>query len=535
MIIGEAPGAEEVMRGIPFIGASGQELDRMLKEAGIMRSECFVTNVCRVRPPGNDINLFIAKAKKDRTEEHVQIRNKWVLPCIAEGIEKLKQEITMCRPNVIIALGNLSLWALTGNWGVVSWRGSELEADLPLSLEYRPKVIPTYHPAAVLYQWAWRPIAVHDLRKVKKESATKEIFRHDYKFLIRPTFGEAIATIDKIQKEVESHPFKLAVDIETRSAQIACIGFAWSIDEGICIPLLDTKKEKGYWEFEEELEIMWRLYKLLTHRNCHVIGQNFSYDIQYFYRQLCYMPNLVRDTMLCQHVLFSNLPKGLGFLSSMYCEHHLFWKDEGKTWDEGTGEEQLWRYNVKDCCATYEIDTEQQKLVDKMGMREVHDFQQELFHPVVETMNRGVRIDLTKRTEFAQALLSEIEATQNWINQAVGFELNVRSPLQMQNYFYGTLKQKPVRSRKTGNTTCDDEALNKISEREPLLKTLIGKIGDLRSLGVFYSTFVNAPLDVDQRMRCSFNIAGTETFRFSSSENAFGSGMNMQNIPKGDD
>ena len=55
----------------------------------------------------------------------------------------------------------------------------------------------------------------------------------------------------------------------------------------------------------------------------------------------------------------------------------------------------------------------------------------------------------------------------------------------------------------------------------------------MRSLGVFLSTFVNAPLDVDGRMRCSFNIAGTETYRFSSSKNAFGSGMNMQNIPKG--
>jgi len=75
--------------------------------------------------------------------------------------------------------------------------------------------------------------------------------------------------------------------------------------------------------------------------------------------------------------------------------------------------------------------------------------------------------------------------------------------------------------------------LRKIAEREPLLLPITRKIAELRSLGVFLSTFVNAPLDIDSRMRCSFNIAGTETYRFSSSKNAFNSGLNLQNIPKG--
>ena len=65
MIVGEAPGEEEIRRGEPFCGASGSELNKMLGEAGISRGECFVTNVSRERPPKNDINLFIAKAKKE--------------------------------------------------------------------------------------------------------------------------------------------------------------------------------------------------------------------------------------------------------------------------------------------------------------------------------------------------------------------------------------------------------------------------------------------------------------------------------------
>jgi DNA polymerase-1 len=105
----------------------------------------------------------------------------------------------------------------------------------------------------------------------------------------------------------------------------------------------------------------------------------------------------------------------------------------------------------------------------------------------------------------------------------------------MQTLLYGDFKLRPIFNRKTGGVSCDAEALGKLAEREPLLLPLTRKISEIRSLGVFYSTFVMAPPDIDDRMRCSFNIAGAETFRFSSSEDAFGSGMNLQNIPKGGD
>src|SRR6266850_3125889 len=150
MLVGEAPGAQEEAEGIPFVGESGKELNRMLQEAGITRSECFVTNVCRVRPPGNDINHFIAKAKKDRTDAHKELIGRWVLPCIVEGITLLNKEISMVQPNIIVALGNTPLWALTGLSGITRWRGSMLYSS---THETPRKVIPTIHPAAVLREW----------------------------------------------------------------------------------------------------------------------------------------------------------------------------------------------------------------------------------------------------------------------------------------------------------------------------------------------------------------------------------------------
>ena len=533
MIVGDAPGETEVAKSMPFVGYSGQELSKMLQEAGIIRSGCFLTTVVRIAAPGNDVEAFLAKKKSDITPAHRPLRDKHALPAVHDGLDLLKREIELCRPTVIIALGNLAMWALTGQWGVTSWRGSILRCDLSLSLDYEVKVIPTYTPSSIFRQWSWRQICIQDLRRAKKEAASRGIIRPDYNFVIRPDYTTAVSVLSQLISQVRSRPGKIAVDIETRAGHTACVGLAWSRLDAICIPLMCTERAEGYWSREEETQLITALYELLTHENCHVIGQNFSYDAQYFWREFHFLPNLKRDTMLAQHVMFSNLPKGLDFLSSMYCEHHVYWKDDGKTWDEKTGEDQLWRYNCQDAVITFEVDDVQQVMIDKMGLREVHDFQQELFWPVLETMNRGLRVDIGKRAGFAVELHEAILAREQWLAEALGHPINIKSPVQMKDLFYTALAQKPIINRKTGSPSCDDEALRRLAEREPLLLPLTSKISELRSLGVFLSTFINAPLDIDGRMRCSFNIAGTETYRFSSSTNAFGSGLNLQNIPKG--
>lgn len=535
MIVGEAPGEQEEVKGMPFVGYSGQELDKMLAEAGISRSTCFVTNVIRVRPPGNDLSLFIAERKKDVTPKHALVRDKMCLPVVWEGIDLLKREIEMCRPHVIIAVGNVSMWALTGKWGITSWRGSALQCDLPLGLDYKPKVLPTYHPAAILRQWSWRQIMVHDLRRAKVHSESREYLPRDYAFIIRPDYDTANAALFHLWQRLEAGPVRLAVDLETRAGHIACVGIAWSKSNALCIPLMCTERPDGYWTADEEFKLLHGLRQVLTHPNVEVIGQNFLYDAQYFHRWLMFHPRLRRDTMLSQHVCFSNLPKGLDFLSSMYCEHHIFWKDEGKTWDEKTGEDQLWEYNCKDAVIDFEVDEVLCNIVQSMGLAPVHDFQQRLFWPVLRTMNRGVRPNTKLRSDFALHLMDEIARREQWIIDVIGKPLNPKSPKQMQEFFYGELNLKPILDRKTRAITCNDEALGVLASREPLLRPLIRRITELRSLGVFLSTFVNAPLDSDGRIRCSFNIGGTETYRFSSSKNAFGTGLNLQNIPSGGD
>lgn len=196
-------------------------------------------------------------------------------------------------------------------------------------------------------------------------------------------------------------------------------------------------------------------------------------------------------------------------------------------------EEDRWAYNCEDCVRTVEIGGVTTNIVHALGLDEVNAFQQELFWPVLEAMLRGVRIDKKVRNEFALELQEELDKREKFFVDVLGHPLNPRSPLQMMRLFYDDFKLPIQIKRGTGKPTLDDDALTKLATREPLVKPLLKAIAEYRSLGVFLSTFVKAPLDLDGRMRCSYNTCGTETYRLASSENAFGSGTNLQNIPKG--
>lgn len=535
MIVGEMPGPEELRMRQPFCGYAGKELDKMLSEAGIYRSQCFITNVLKESPPGDDIGSLIAERKKDITAHHVMLLDKMVMPQMAEAIDFLKREIEMCQPNVIIAVGETALWALTGNSGITKWRSSVIPCALTLNLDYKPKVVPTYSPAYILKQWPERRIMLHDLRRAKVESLSREIKVEDYTFIIRPNFNTVMSVLAQLHTQLEAAiaPMDLAGDLETRAGHIACIGIAWSAREALCIPLMCVEKPEGYWTPDQEFQIIMALKDVLTHSMVSVIGQNFMYDLQYFYRWLFFLPGLKHDTMLAQHSMFSTMRKSLDFLSSLYCTDHVYWKDDGKEWNSTIPEDSYWNYNCMDAVRTFAIKHGQVPAIKATGMEKVNNFQQKLVWPVLKTMNKGCRMDHPRKAQFAMELQEEIIRRNDWLKEVLGYELNIKSPVQMKELFYGQLNQKEVFNRKTRSVSCDDEAMRKMAEREPLLLPLVRKIQELRSLGVFLSTFVLAGTDTDGRMRCSYNVGGTETYRFSSSKNAFGTGLNLQNIPKG--
>ncbi len=128
MLVGEGPGDREDREGTPFVGPAGQELDELLELAGIPRSDVYVTNTVKCRPPEN---------RDPRVSEVTACRG------------YLIQEIADVQPEVIIAIGGSALNALTGNTAVGRSRGRRLAAKV----EYRTEafVIATWHPAAAMH------------------------------------------------------------------------------------------------------------------------------------------------------------------------------------------------------------------------------------------------------------------------------------------------------------------------------------------------------------------------------------------------
>src|SRR6202012_5851420 len=121
------------------------------------------------------------------TPKHVLYKGKRVLPSVVDGIEELRRDIERHNPNVVVALGNLAMWALTEEWGVHDWRSSIMESTLVPGL----KVIPTLNPNILGSQWSKRPLILHDLKRAYRHRDEPRVIRPNYNFVIRPSFEQA--------------------------------------------------------------------------------------------------------------------------------------------------------------------------------------------------------------------------------------------------------------------------------------------------------------------------------------------------------
>ncbi|MEA2369143.1 MAG: uracil-DNA glycosylase [Thermoleophilaceae bacterium] len=128
MFIGEAPGAREDEQGIPFVGAAGKQLDELLAEVGLQRSDVFIGNVLKCRPPGN------------RDPQPAEIEN-----CQ----DYLMRQVELIQPRVICTLGNFSTKLLRADpTGISRLHG---QAEIRVIGRRAVRLYPLFHPAAALY------------------------------------------------------------------------------------------------------------------------------------------------------------------------------------------------------------------------------------------------------------------------------------------------------------------------------------------------------------------------------------------------
>lgn len=318
IVVGEAFGEQEQLLGRPFIGASGQELTRMLTQAGFKRSELLLTNVLAFRPKDNNIdNLCVKKADTGPTYGYPAIgQGKYLDPQYLSELDRLRDELSAHPRNLIIAMGRTASWALLGASGISAIRGTVAQSTLGL----RIKTLPTFHPAAVLRQWSLRTIVIADLLKAKRESIFPEIRRPERWILVNPTLDEIVSwAIAHARKALY-----LAVDIETRNGQITEIGFASDKAHSLVIPFVKNYRD-NYWSTEHEERQAWDLVEVLLQLDCDKIFQNGIYDLSYLLKAGLRVRRAYQDTMLLHHSLFPEMNKGLGFLGSLYTQEPA-WK-----------------------------------------------------------------------------------------------------------------------------------------------------------------------------------------------------------------
>lgn len=532
IIIGEAWGADEALQRLPFVGASGKELTRILAEAGLPRERALLCNVVDAKPENNDFEYF------------------WNTPALTAGLNKLDQLISIVKPKLIIGCGNIPLWAMTSRasskkppGGITDWRGSQLYTIPINGVEY--PFLPIFHPAAILRSWDLRSITVHDikvraLRYLHNIRPWKEPAREMY---FSADISSQLSVLDYWLSS--STELLLSVDIETyRRKFIVCIGLA-DTQRAICFPFFYFKSDGTIVDVmsaEMEATVWIKLKTLLEQPRVKVTGQNFIYDIQYLRR--CIGINIIPafDTMLAHHLCWPGTPKGLSYLASLYCDHYIYWKDESQEWDTGLTHEQMWKYNCKDVIYTIEITRELQNLIPKLNLSQQFIWQMEQWELAADMMRRGIRIDV-KLMEKIRTDLMEIGCKlETYLLACVPEDLKLtstggywfNSPKATAELFYHYIGLPVQLHRKTKKPTTDDTALDAIQKKIPWIRPLITCLSDLRSTGVFVSHFIDVKLFFG-RMCSSFNVGGTETFRWSSSSNGFDEGTNLQNIPKGDE
>jgi len=325
VIVGEAYGEAEEREKKPFIGAAGYELGRMLTEAGIERKECFLTNVFNLRPPGNKIKAICGPKGQAIKGYPPIVAGGHVPQSFIPELERLGDEIVQNNPNLILALGNTATWALLGRTGITKIRGT---TALSTHTARGYKVLPTYHPAAVLREWYLRPIAVIDFVKAERESKFPEVRRPRREIWIEPT----LADLHTFEHTYLSNSSRVSVDIETSGTEITCVGISPRQDLALVIPFEDERKKgHNYWKTEQEEREAWRFIKrIMENKKIEKVFQNGLYDISFLLRaQGIGVYGAEHDTMLLHHALQPESLKGLGFLGSVYTDEGN-WKDMRK-------------------------------------------------------------------------------------------------------------------------------------------------------------------------------------------------------------
>jgi len=540
-IIGECPGVDDELTNIPFSGASGNLLNGILSNLKIARDQVFIGNVCQHRAPDNDINQF-----------------EWSGTEIQTGLQQLQEDLLKYKPTCCLLLGRTALRAFYPEVVDYDKKGA---ADVPIgavrgtvfmSNTFNVKCVASYHPSYILRVFADLLFLRNDVARAWEQAEFSELKLPQREITIRPTLFE----VQNFCQCIRETKCRIGFDLEgyCDNVGMTCISFAISPTKCLVIPF--WVNQSHYWSADEEVIVWQEVASVLSDPTIPKSTQNGLYELfvlSWLYKIV--VNGIVHDTMLQHFELFPELDKNLGIQTSLYTLEP-FYKHERTSIDQNV---QL-TYNGKDSCVTEECAIAQENLLSSSPKRKAHyefnvsllpaltymhlrgcklsdeKIQRNINETEREILRLGGTVNIQKKTKSNADLL-----TGGLLESMVGRPINAKSTPDKKWLLYDMLGYKPY--SKYGDST-EELVLHKYYQRErnQAVKTLIQLVSNRTRRSDIFKLTANA----DGRIRCNYNLVGTNTCRLSSSaSNALEpyhtktgllkwdhTGTNLQNVTK---
>lgn len=485
MILGECPTQDDLNSGKPF--SKTRELDTLLREAGINKSQCWLTTVSKYHVPPNYSKgkiPFAIRAKNVGIDVHQQIN-------------ELQNEINSIKPNIILGVGRTALWATTGNSNITNFRGSILQGmGRKFIASYNPEHLNWNASDVEFIGYYNRQIILCDYKRLKAQSEFPEIVLPNRNLQIARNSFDLSEFINRYKSSI-----KMAVDIEARGHCLpVCVGISFIPSHGITIPLWNKDNISSI--PDSDLVQMWILLDELFQTKL-IIGQNFNYDRDKLLRLGFTIPNLYSDTLLKAFAINPELPKKLSFNQSIFTEEP-FYKDEGMY--EGSIND-LFIGCARDACVTYELDEAMEPDIKELQVDKFYyNFLMKLpnFYWAIE--QQGFNIDKEQRNRLIKKYIEWDEKIRYELFKIVGEEVNVNSPKQIAILLYKiwNLPERKGTGEEELTSLLNLQSLIPIWNNHPEYKKGIELILEGRRVRKTISTYLMALPDFDGRMRTTY-------------------------------
>lgn len=510
-LVGEAPGVDEIREGRPFVGQAGKLLNTILHMAGLSRHECYITNVVKERPPNNDISVFVNPSTGFESDAYKSTYK----PMLFEELQRIK-------PNVIVALGQTAMYALTGFGNLITKRrGSYYQTP------WGTKVMVTCHPSASLHgDYLLRFHIAHDLKRAAEERDTPEIQSLNRQIFVRPSFADAMGYLTTIFEEKK--PTAFDIEISRKHHHMTCFSMARSATEGMSIPLV-YRGVDDYFNPDQEGQILRLMARILEDPDIPIWGQNLIFDTSFLVYRYGIATRNIEDTMIMQGILLPDFPKSLAFICSIYTTQQ-FYKDTEKDYTVYRySDDDFWRYSALDSIVVQEALPKIREDLLREGLYLDYCKHRDLINPFMYMFLRGMRINHEGLIERKEKSRKRVEELTKQFQELCGEPVSPTSSKQLATYFYVTKGYKAYTKRGTGKVTTDAEALARLARKgSKEASVLLEHRSEVKLLGSYF----DVDLDDDGRLRGTWNPIGTEFTRVSCTKTMFDTGLPLQTLPE---